>query len=809
MPGERQFPVLLLFALPLSAQVNVLTYQYDNTRAGANLKETVLTPGNVNANQFGKLFAYPVDGYVYGQPLYLAGVPMPGKGAHNVVYVATEHDSVYAFDADSNAGPNAAPLWQVSFLNPAAGVTTVPYQDTRCDQIVPEIGITSTPVIDPASGTLYVVAMTKEALKGVVGYVHRLHALDVSTGAERPGSPVTIQASYPGTGEGGSTLVFQPRNYKQRPGLLLLNGVVYTAWSSHCDIGVYHGWLIGYDARSLQQVAVYNNTPNGNEGSFWASGAAPAADAAGNIYLVAGNGTFDSSTGGPDLGESYIKLSPAGGLAVADYFAPFNAAALNDADVDVGSSGVALLGDEAGSSAHPHLMVGAGKEGRIYLLDRDNLGKQQAGSDSQIVQSIPGVIGSLFGTPAYFNQTVYFCGVDQSMMAFRMANGMLPPTPTSQTAARFAYPGCVPSISASGTANGIVWMLEGSPALHAYDASNLASELYNSNQNRGRDALGSYVKFSVPTVANGKVYAGTQNALAVYGLLSRRDGAGRHQCRERGAKFARPGLDRLHLWREPCVLGRRCARLPLAPVARGNHRQHRRFAGASVLRQPHADQRPGSLRSPRGGRDAHGVFRRSGDRHGRGDNPVHRPGSVHARARPGRGVESGLQRQQPGPTGRSGHDPGGVSDRPRPGGQPRPGRRRRARESALADDSSGECRDRRSARTGGLLRPRAGFRRPLPGESRGASTGARRLSVGGLHRGRERQGSEQQCGYRQRAIARLTDAVSRTGPSRPVRAAWNRTGAWARGSRALRGDSAPVPSRCRGGAAPCTSPRPG
>ncbi|HZT32458.1 MAG TPA: hypothetical protein VFA33_21390 [Bryobacteraceae bacterium] len=520
MPGERQFPVLLLFALPLSAQVNVLTYQYDNTRAGANLKETVLTPGNVNANQFGKLFAYPVDGYVYGQPLYLAGVPMPGKGAHNVVYVATEHDSVYAFDADSNAGPNAAPLWQVSFLNPAAGVTTVPYQDTRCDQIVPEIGITSTPVIDPASGTLYVVAMTKESLKGVVGYVHRLHALDVSTGAERPGSPVTIQASYPGTGEGGSTLVFQPRNYKQRPGLLLLNGVVYTAWSSHCDIGVYHGWLIGYDARSLQQVAVYNNTPNGNEGSFWASGAAPAADAAGNIYLVAGNGTFDSSTGGPDLGESYIKLSPAGGLAVADYFAPFNAAALNDADVDVGSSGVALLGDEAGSSAHPHLMVGAGKEGRIYLLDRDNLGKQQAGSDSQIVQSIPGVIGSLFGNPAYFNQTVYFCGVDQSMMAFRMANGMLPPTPTSQTAARFAYPGCVPSISASGTANGIVWMLEGSPALHAYDASNLASELYNSNQNRGRDALGSYVKFSVPTVANGKVYAGTQNALAVYGLLS-------------------------------------------------------------------------------------------------------------------------------------------------------------------------------------------------------------------------------------------------------------------------------------------------
>src|SRR5579883_528410 len=519
MPGERQFPVLLLFALPLSAQVNVLTYQYDNTRAGANLKETVLTPGNVNANQFGKLFAYPVDGYVYGQPLDLAGVPMPGKGAYNVVYVATEHDSVYAFDADSNAGPNAAPLWQVSFLNPAAGVTTVPYQDTRCDQIVPEIGITSTPVIDPASGTLYVVAMTKESLKGVVGYVHRLHALDVSTGAERPGSPVTIQASYPGTGEGGSTLVFQPRNYKQRPGLLLLNGVVYTAWSSHCDIGVYHGWLIGYDARSLQQVAVYNNTPNGNEGSFWASGAAPAADAAGNIYLVAGNGTFDSSTGGPDLGESYIKLSPAGGLAVADYFAPFNFNELNNGDADVGSAGVAFVGDEAGNASHPHLMAGSGKEGRIYLIDRDNLGHWQAVSDSQIPGSVAGAIGGLFGNPAYFNQAVYFCGAGDSLKAFPVSNAQLAAAPSSKSSATFGYPGCVPTISANGNSNGIVWVLESSATLHAYDTSNLAHELYNSNQNNMRDALGSYVKFTVPMLANGKVYAGTANALAVYGLL--------------------------------------------------------------------------------------------------------------------------------------------------------------------------------------------------------------------------------------------------------------------------------------------------
>ncbi len=509
--------VLAFLSVGLLAQVNVLTYQYGNSRAGQNVHEVLLTKSNVNASQFGKLFSYPVDGQVYGQPLYNAGVNVSGKGFHNVVLVATEHDSVYAFDADNNAGPNAAPLWDVHFTN-GTSVKTVPASDVNCGQIAPEIGITSTPVIDPVSGTIYVVAMTK--IIGVTNsYAQQLHALDLTSGAERPGSPVAIQASFPGSGEGGATVVFQPKNYKQRPGLLLMNGVVYTAWSSHCDIGAYHGWLIGYDAKSLQQVAVYNNTPNGNEGSFWAGGAAPAADTTGNIYLVAGNGTFDAASGGPDLGESFIKLASANGLRVGDYFAPFNFNQLNNQDLDVGSAGVALLGDEAGNASHPHLMAGAGKEGRIYLLDRDNLGHWQAGSDSQIVGSVPGAIGGLFGNPAYFNQAVYFCGSGDSLQAFAVSNATLGQTPSSRSQESFGFPGCVPTISANGASDGIVWILETSGTLRAYDASNLARELYNSNQNNARDALGSHVKFSVPAVANGKVYAGTANLLAVYGLL--------------------------------------------------------------------------------------------------------------------------------------------------------------------------------------------------------------------------------------------------------------------------------------------------
>lgn len=503
---------LLLSTAPVAGQVNVLTYQYDNSRTGVNTREIILNHSNVNPNTFGKLFEYPVDGYIYGQPLLLTNVAIPGKGLHNVVFAATEHDSVYAFDADRNAL-----LWKTSFLDSAAGITSVPYADTGCSQIEPEIGITGTPVIDDSSDSMYLVAMTKEGSGNSASYVQRLHALDLTTGAEKPGSPVVIQASYPGTGDGGTIVTFDPRNYKQRPGLLLLNGVVYTAWSSHCDIGQYHGWLIGYDARTLKQVSVFNDTPNGNRGSFWNGGAAPASDSAGSIYLVSGNGAFDRTA---DFGESYIKLSSSGALSVADSFTPFNFASLNAADQDTGSAGVVLLGEEAGSSTHPHLMAGAGKEGRIYLLDRDNMGKLNTGSDSQIVQSIPGSIGGLFGNPAYFNQTLYFCGSGDNLKAYSVSQARLSAAPVSQSSRQFGYPGCLPSLSANGTSEAIVWVIDPGGVLRAYDAGNVATELYNSSANAARDTLGPAVKYSAPAVANGKVYAATQNTLTVYGLLT-------------------------------------------------------------------------------------------------------------------------------------------------------------------------------------------------------------------------------------------------------------------------------------------------
>lgn len=482
--------------------LDVLTYHNDLARTGQNLNETVLTTGNVNASQFGKRASFPVDGVVYAQPLVYQGL----------VYAATEHDSVYAFSV--NASNGAGPVWQVSLLPP--GATTVPSSDVNCGQITPEIGITATPVIDPATSTLYVVAMSKE--NGA--YVHRLHALDTATGAERPNSPVVVTASVPGKGDGGYTVTFIPKNYKERAGLLLLNGVLYTTWASHCDRSVYHGWILGYDAQSLTQVSVYNNTADGRGASFWASGAAPAVDPAGNIYLVGGNGVFDADKGGADLGNSFIKLSPS--LEVLDYFTPFNYSPLNDKDLDIGSSGALLLPDSAGSAAHPHLMTSAGKEGRIYLLDRDSMGKFQQGSDSQIVQSLTGVISPLFGIPAFFGNTLYFSGSGDAMKTFSVINGQMSTTATSATRLKFPGFGGVPSISANGAAEGIVWLLQnsGGAGLYAYDATDLTRELYNSTATNGRDSLGSYVKFSIPTVANGKVYAGTQNALVVYGLAA-------------------------------------------------------------------------------------------------------------------------------------------------------------------------------------------------------------------------------------------------------------------------------------------------
>ncbi|HEV8037728.1 MAG TPA: hypothetical protein VGP62_02620 [Bryobacteraceae bacterium] len=501
---------LFLSVLALDAQVNVLTYHNDLSRTGQNLNETILTPSSLAEEEFGQLFTLPVDGQVYAQPLYMSGLNIPGKGIHNVVFIATEHDSVYAFDADSNAAPNTAPLWQASFINPAAGVTPVPAGNLGCIAIAPELGITSTPVIDSNTGALYVVSMTLEDFGRT--YVHRLHALDVATGAERLGSPVEIAASAPGTGDGNTLVTFQHCSYKERAGLLLLNGVVYTTWGSNCDSGGYHGWVIGYDAKTLARAAVYLTTPNWEAGAIWQSGAAPAADASGNIYIVTGNGTFDAERSGPDLGDSVIKLSTANGLSVTDYFTPFNTDLLAVNDIDLGSSGALLLPDSAGTPQHPHLLVTGGKEGRVYLLDRDRMGHSSSQDDSQIVQSLPAAVGPLYGVPVYFNNTIFFSAQGDRIKAFPLSNGLLSENPSSATTASIPGLGSVPSISANGSKDGIVWTIQ-PDAVHAYAASNLASELYTAS-------FGSYIKFSTPTIANGKVYVGTANSVVVFGLLN-------------------------------------------------------------------------------------------------------------------------------------------------------------------------------------------------------------------------------------------------------------------------------------------------
>jgi uncharacterized protein (TIGR03437 family) len=514
--AARRCWVSVFLAPALSAQVNVLTYRNDNARTGQNLNEPLLSPANVKAGQFGQRFQHSVDGSVFAQPLYMAAVPIAGRGLHNVVLVATEHDSVYALDADDNFDANAGPLWQVSFINPSQGVTTVPWEDVNCPVIYPEIGITGTPVIDPATYTIYLVAFTKEtAGDGPVRYVHRLHALDIRDGHELPASPVEIKASVPGTGDGGTQVTFVPQAYKQRSALLLSNGVVYTTWSSHCDLGLYHGWIIGYRADTLQQAAVYNDTPNGTGASFWGAGAGPACDSGGNLFISSANGIFAERPGVPDLGDSIIKLSPAGGLTVADYFTPFNQQYLSDNDLDLGSSGVLLLPPEAGSAAHRNLLVTAGKEGRIYLIDRDSMGKFQDGSDRGAVQTLAGQVQQVFGPPAYFAGKVYFSAAIDQMKAFQIGNASLSTTPVSTSAMTFVSPGTSPVVSANGGANGIVWAFElgaGKGMLHAFDAADLSKELFH-------DAPGSYVQFGVPMVADGKVYAGTLDSLVVYGLL--------------------------------------------------------------------------------------------------------------------------------------------------------------------------------------------------------------------------------------------------------------------------------------------------
>ena len=507
--------LICLLAAPAGAQVNVLTYKNDSARTGQNLNEPLLSPANVNAAQFGRRFARTVDGNLYGQPLYMAAVPMATGGLHDLIILGTAHDSVYAFDADDDQGSNSSPLWQVSFLNPAQGVSTVPWSDVNCAAIYPEIGITGTPVIDAATYALYLVASTKEtASDGTVRYVHRLHALDVRSGKELAGSPVEIAASVPGVGDGAAMVTFVPEQYKERAALLLANGVVYTSWSSQCDQGQYHGWIIGYDASTLKQVAVYNNTANSAGASFWGAGAGPAADSAGNLFVVSANGFFDEVSLPPDLADSVIRLSPTSGLTVADYFTPYNQAYLADNDLDLGSSGALLLPATVGSAAHPNLLLTAGKEGRIYLIDRDHMGHYNGLSDTGALQTLTLAGSGMFGSAAYFSGQVYVSDGADALRAFGIANGKLTTAPVSSSSMTIAHPGSSPVVSANGSSNGIVWAYElgtGNAVLHAFNAADVSNELYS-------DVVGGYTEFGVPTVADGKVYVDSLGTLLVYGL---------------------------------------------------------------------------------------------------------------------------------------------------------------------------------------------------------------------------------------------------------------------------------------------------
>jgi hypothetical protein len=517
---------LLLTASEAFAAVDVLTSHNDLARTGRNLNEIILRPGNVNASDFGKLFVTNVNGQLYSQPLVVAGLEFPGHGVFDVLYVATEHDTVYAIDAD-----DGAVLWYVSLLP----VGETPADTDECDPITPELGVTATPVIDRRSGphgTIYVVAMSKDAAGN---YFQRLHALDLTTGTEKFGGPKEIVATYPGTGGNsvGGNVVFIPKQYFERAGLVLSNGVIYTTWTSHGDCPPYTGWVIGYDQTTLDQVRVLNLTHNGRQGSIWQSGLAPAVDSNGFLYVMLANGTFETTldaNGFPnqgDFGNCFVKLSTANNsLQVADYWTMFNNVHESTFDYDLSSGGPLLLPDMTDSNGRTrHLAVAAGKDAHIYIADRDNMGKFNPISNSTLYQDVTQSLGGFeFGAPAFFNGSLYFGAVGDVLRVFSFTNARLNGTPFSMSANTFPFPGTTPSISANGAAYGIVWAAENgtSAVLHAYDATNLSRELYNTNQApNSRDLFGSNTKFGVPTIANGKVYVATTNGrIGGFGLFN-------------------------------------------------------------------------------------------------------------------------------------------------------------------------------------------------------------------------------------------------------------------------------------------------
>jgi outer membrane protein assembly factor BamB len=508
--------------IPPPPKEAVLTYHNDNARTGQDLDETILTSLNVNISHFGKVGFLPVTGSVYAEPLYVPNLNIMGA-VRNVVFVVTEHDLVYAFDADT-----FDQLWEVSVV----GSNEQPSDDLGCQEAIsPEIGITSTPVIDLEAGPHGTVFLVAASMDGKGHYYHRLHALDLATGAEQNGGPTTIQATFPSL---NGDVTFDPAQHLQRAALLLLNGTIYVAWTSHCDVVPYYGWVMGYNEYSLQQTSVFNTAPNGIANSIWMAGAGPAADNSGAIYLLTSNGVFDTTLDpngfpmGGDYGNAFLKLAAStDSLTVADYFSVYNTAAESALDLDLGSGGLLLLPDLQDSAGKTwHLAVGAGKDANIYVVNRDSMGKFNPDHNA-IYQEIDNALSyGSFGMPAYFNNTIYYGAPGDFLKAFTISNAKLLAQPTSQSSTWYHYPGTTPSISANGSLNGIVWTIESIVTadhlhigvLHAYDAKDLSKELYNSNQSNGRDQF-TFNKFVTPMIAHGKVYVATPTGVAVFGLI--------------------------------------------------------------------------------------------------------------------------------------------------------------------------------------------------------------------------------------------------------------------------------------------------
>jgi hypothetical protein len=515
--------------------VIVPTWRYDLTHVGANTGETALTPANVNVSTFGKLFSLTVDGSVYAQPLYVNGLTMSDSQVHNVLFVATEHDSIYAFDADSNGGANANPIWKITMLDAAhgagPGATTMPYTDEGSPDIAPEVGITGTPFINAATNTMYVVSKTKES----GAYFARLHAINILTGAELPGSPVAITATVNGTGNGssGGQLSFSPLWQNNRPALNYYNGYVYIGFGSHGDNGPWHGWVFAYDATTLRQTAVVCTSPNGFGNGVWgAGGGLPIDTAAGRMFITTGNGTYATYppfNASSEFGDSIVAFDLSnGGLTPVDAFTPFNQGHLSSADLDQGSGGILMMPDQQG--ANPHILMQAGKEGRLLLLNRDNLGGYATGvtSNTNALQDILNQAGGgLWSTPAYWNGNVYIWAKADVPKLFKMNSGVLDTTPSSQGSVSSAYPGASFTVSSDGAQNGIAWAVRtdqytthGAQVLYAWDANDLSNLLYESDTNAARDGAGHAMKFAIPVVTNGKVYVAALGQVDVYGLFN-------------------------------------------------------------------------------------------------------------------------------------------------------------------------------------------------------------------------------------------------------------------------------------------------